>query len=70
MVNSGTEATMSAIRRRAAVTGRDKLIKFEGCIRSRGHLLVKAGSGVATLGCLTVPAFPPHLLRTPLHAIQ
>jgi len=51
MVNSGTEATMSAIRLARGFTGRDKIIKFEGCYH--GHvdcLLVQAGSGVATLG--------------------
>src|SRR3989338_10066720 len=51
MVNSGTEATMSAIRLARAYTKRDKVIKFEGCYH--GHvdsLLVKAGSGAATLG--------------------
>jgi glutamate-1-semialdehyde 2,1-aminomutase len=51
LVNSGTEATMSAIRLARAFTGRDKIVKFDGCYH--GHvdsLLVKAGSGVATLG--------------------
>jgi glutamate-1-semialdehyde 2,1-aminomutase len=51
MVNSGTEATMSAIRLARGVTGRNKLVKFEGCYHGHGDsLLVKAGSGVATLG--------------------
>src|SRR5438034_10210317 len=51
MVNSGTEATMSAIRLSRGVTGRTKLIKFEGCYHGHGDsLLVKAGSGVATVG--------------------
>jgi glutamate-1-semialdehyde 2,1-aminomutase len=51
MVNSGTEATMSAIRLARGVTGRSKLVKFEGCYHGHGDsLLVKAGSGVATLG--------------------
>ena len=51
MVNSGTEATMSAIRLARGVTGRDKLVKFEGCYHGHADsLLVKAGSGVATLG--------------------
>jgi glutamate-1-semialdehyde 2,1-aminomutase len=50
MVNSGTEATMSAIRLARGVTGRDKLVKFEGCYHGHADsLLVKAGSGVATL---------------------
>jgi len=51
LVNSGTEATMSALRVARGFTGRDITIKFEGCYH--GHvdsLLVKAGSGVATLG--------------------
>ena len=51
LVNSGTEATMSAIRLARAFTNRHKIIKFDGCYH--GHvdsLLVKAGSGVATLG--------------------
>jgi glutamate-1-semialdehyde 2,1-aminomutase len=51
MVNSGTEATMSAIRLARGVTARNKLVKFEGCYHGHGDsLLVKAGSGVATLG--------------------
>src|ERR687884_2284677 len=51
MVNSGTEATMSAIRLARGLTGRNKLIKFEGCYHGHGDsLLVKAGSGVATFG--------------------
>src|SRR5687767_2029553 len=52
LVNSGTEATMSAIRLARGFTGREKVIKFEGCYH--GHvdsLLVKAGSGALTLGC-------------------
>ena len=51
MVNSGTEATMSALRLGRGATGRDKIVKFEGCYHGHGDsLLVKAGSGVATLG--------------------
>jgi glutamate-1-semialdehyde 2,1-aminomutase len=51
MVNSGTEATMSALRLARAYTGRDKMIKFEGCYHGHGDsFLIKAGSGVATLG--------------------
>ena len=50
-VNSGTEATMSALRLARAFTRRDKIIKFEGCYHGHAdHLLVQAGSGVATLG--------------------
>jgi glutamate-1-semialdehyde 2,1-aminomutase len=51
MVNSGTEATMSAMRLARAFTGRNKIIKFEGCYHGHGDaFLIKAGSGVATLG--------------------
>src|SRR5688500_8293181 len=51
MVSSGTEATMSAIRLARGVTGRARIVKFEGCYHGHGDsLLVKAGSGVATLG--------------------
>jgi len=62
MVNSGTEATMSAIRLARAYTGRDKIVKFEGCYH--GHvdsLLVKAGSGALTLGEPTSPGVPAAL---------
>src|SRR5258705_95719 len=60
MVNSGTEATMSAIRLARGVTGRAKLIKFEGCYHGHADsLLVKAGSGVATLGLPDSPGVPP-----------
>src|SRR3954471_10135445 len=59
MVNSGTEATMSAIRLARGVTGRNKLVKFEGCYHGHGDsLLVKAGSGVATLGLPDSPGVP------------
>ena len=56
MVNSGTEATMSAIRAARGFTGRDKIIKFEGCYHGHADgLLVKAGSGAATpLRCPTM----------------
>lgn len=51
MVNSGTEATMSALRLARGYTGRSKILKFEGCYHGHGDsLLIKAGSGVATLG--------------------
>src|SRR5216683_199147 len=64
MVNSGTEATMSAIRLARGVTGRDKLIKFEGCYHGHGDsLLVKAGSGVATLGLPDSPGVPALLAQ-------
>jgi len=64
MVNSGTEATMSAIRLARGVTGRTKLIKFEGCYHGHGDsLLVKAGSGVATLGLPDSPGVPAALAQ-------
>jgi len=62
MVNSGTEATMGAIRLARGYTGRDKLVKFEGCYH--GHpdsLLVKAGSGALTLGEPSSPGVPAAL---------
>jgi len=59
MVNSGTEATMSAIRLARGVTGRDKIIKFEGCYHGHADsLLVEAGSGVATLAIPGSPGVP------------
>jgi len=62
MVSSGTEATMSAIRLARGITGRSKLIKFEGCYHGHGDsLLVKAGSGVATLGLPDSPGVPREL---------
>jgi len=64
MVNSGTEATMSAIRLARGITGRDKLIKFEGCYHGHADsLLVKAGSGVATLGLPDSPGVPAALAQ-------
>jgi len=58
-VNSGTEATMSALRLARAFTGRTKIIKFEGCYHGHADLLlVKAGSGVATLGLPDSPGVP------------
>ena len=62
MVNSGTEATMSAVRLARGVTGRTKLVKFEGCYHGHGDsMLVRAGSGVATLGLPDSPGVPPSL---------
>src|SRR5688572_4058889 len=64
MVSSGTEATMSAIRLARGVTGRTKLVKFEGCYHGHGDsLLVKAGSGVATLGLPDSPGVPAALAQ-------
>ena len=64
MVSSGTEATMSAIRLARGVTGCDKLIKFEGCYHGHADsLLVKAGSGVATLGLPDSPGVPAALAQ-------
>jgi glutamate-1-semialdehyde 2,1-aminomutase len=62
MVSSGTEAAMSAIRLARGYTGRDKIIKFEGCYHGHADsLLVKAGSGVATLGIPGSPGVPQNL---------
>jgi len=61
-VNSGTEATMSAIRLARGYTGRDKIIKFEGCYHGHSDsLLVKAGSGALTLGIPSSPGVPAAL---------
>jgi glutamate-1-semialdehyde 2,1-aminomutase len=62
MVNSGTEATMSAIRVARAATGRDGIIKFEGCYHGHADsFLVKAGSGALTLGVPNSPGVPPAI---------
>jgi glutamate-1-semialdehyde 2,1-aminomutase len=59
MVSSGTEATMSAIRLARGFTGRDRIVKFEGCYHGHSDaLLVKAGSGALTLGVPTSPGVP------------
>ena len=59
MVSSGTEATMSALRLARGVTGRNKIIKFEGCYHGHGDsLLIKAGSGALTFGVPTSPGVP------------
>ncbi len=75
MVNSGTEATMSAIRLARAVTGRDMIIKFDGCYHGHADsLLVDAGSGVATLAIAGSPGIPAdfvkHTLSVPYNDID
>lgn len=64
MVNSGTEATMSALRLARGYTGRNKILKFEGCYHGHGDsLLIKAGSGVATLGLPDSPGVPEGVAK-------
>ncbi|MEE2893555.1 MAG: glutamate-1-semialdehyde 2,1-aminomutase [Pseudomonadota bacterium] len=68
MVNSGTEATMSAIRLARGFTGRDVLVKFEGCYHGHADsLLVKAGSGALTLGVPDSPGVPADLAQHTLN---
>ena len=69
MVNSGTEATMSALRLARGATGRDKIVKFEGCYHGHGDsLLVKAGSGVATLGLPDSPGVTASVAQNTITA--
>jgi glutamate-1-semialdehyde 2,1-aminomutase len=64
MVNSGTEATMSALRLARGYTGRNIIMKFEGCYHGHGDsLLIKAGSGVATLGLPDSPGVPEAVAK-------
>ena len=66
-VSSGTEATMSALRVARGVTGRDKILKFEGSYHGHGDsLLIKAGSGVATLGLPDSPGVPVDIAKNTL----
>jgi glutamate-1-semialdehyde 2,1-aminomutase len=68
-VNSGTEATMTALRLARAFTGRHKIVKFEGCYHGHADmLLVQAGSGVATLGLPDSPGVPPGATQDTLTA--
>ena len=68
-VNSGTEATMSAVRLARAATGRDLIVKFDGCYHGHADsFLVKAGSGVATLGLPDSPGVPAALAGLTLTA--
>jgi glutamate-1-semialdehyde 2,1-aminomutase len=65
MVNSGTEATMSALRLARGITGRNKIVKFEGCYHGHADsLLIKAGSGALTFGVPTSPGIPSSTAAT------
>ncbi|CEO10859.1 glutamate-1-semialdehyde 2,1-aminomutase [Paraclostridium sordellii] len=67
MVNSGTEATMSALRVARAYTGRNKILKFEGCYHGHSDaLLVKSGSGTITYGVPTSPGVPEDVVKDTL----
>ncbi len=69
MVNSGTEATISAVRLARAVTGRNKIIKFEGCYHGHGDaFLIRAGSGALTLSVPDSPGVPPSVAGDTLSA--
>lgn len=67
MVSSGTEATLAALRLARGYTGRNKIVKFEGCYHGHSDsLLIKAGSGVATLGLPDSPGVPEGTAKTQL----
>ncbi|MGI6119795.1 MAG: glutamate-1-semialdehyde 2,1-aminomutase [Desulfosporosinus sp.] len=69
MVNSGTEATMSALRLARGVTGRTKIVKFEGCYHGHSdQLLIKAGSGALTFGVPTSPGVPDQVAASTISA--
>ncbi len=69
MVNSGTEATMSAVRLARGYTGKDKIIKFEGCYHGHAdYFLIKAGSGALTFGVPTSPGVTPNIANDTLLA--
>lgn len=69
MVNSGTEATMSALRLARGVTGRPKIMKFEGCYHGHAdQLLIKAGSGALTFGVPNSPGVPAQTASTTISA--
>jgi glutamate-1-semialdehyde 2,1-aminomutase len=69
MVNSGTEATMSALRLARGVTGRTKIVKFDGCYHGHSdQLLIKAGSGALTFGVPTSPGVPSQIAATTISA--
>jgi glutamate-1-semialdehyde 2,1-aminomutase len=69
LLNSGTEATMTAIRLARAATGREKIIKFAGCFHGHSDaLLVKAGSGLLTLGVPSTPGVPVNTAQNTLTA--
>jgi len=69
LVNSGTEAAMSAIRLARGYTGRDKIVKFEGCYHGHAdYLLVKAGSGATTLGCPDSAGVPQDFAKNTILA--
>ena len=68
LVSSGTEATLSALRLARGFTGRDKIVKFEGCYHGHGDsLLVKAGSGVLSLGLPDCPGIVADLAKNTLN---